>query len=525
MKLLGKVGIVSAMTGISRVFGLLREVAMAHFFGTSALQSAFVIAFRIPNLFRRLFGEGALGAAFIPIFTEIERTEGRERAQLFASRILGILICVLGLLVGLGIAVSFGVETLCGPTSRWTEAMPLMRIMLPYAVLICVAAILSAMLNVHDRFAVSSLTPVVLNLVWLVALLGICPFLPAEGYWRIGTVCWGILLAGLAQVLFQLPALRALGYCLRPTLRGWRTSPYVRRVLLQMGPASLGIALAQINICLDGWLAFYGAEWAPSALEYADRIIYLPLGLFATAFATVLLPTYARHFADNAPAAALETFERALCNLLLLMVPMTVGLMLLAQPTVALIYQRGAFTADSTLWTARAIVAYAPGLIIFSASKVTVPLFYAQKDLRTPVVVASWCILGNFTCNLLSVLLLPEGWRHAGIAASTVLNSLANTLILLLFLRRRGFRPRLRLIATSCLRFLVAAAAMGGLLMGLDYLLPPFLLLLRLPLLIAAGAACYLLLLLLLAPQALRAFVADLPRRGRRRIAGPAASE
>lgn len=505
MKLLGKVGVVSAMTGVSRIFGLVREVAMAHFFGTSTLQSAFVIAFRVPNLFRRLFGEGALGAAFIPIFTEIERTEGRERAQRFVSRILGLMICVLGLLVGLGIAASFGVERLCGEASRWTEAMPLMRIMLPYALLICVAAILSAILNVHDRFAIPALTPVVLNLVWIAVLVGLCPFLPAEGYWRIGAVSWGILLAGFAQVCFQLPTLRRVGYRLLPDPRGWRASPYVRRVLLQMGPASLGIALAQINICLDGWLAFYGASWAPSALEYADRIIYLPLGLFGTAFATVLLPTYARQFADRAPEQAQETLCQALRNLLLLMAPMTAGLMLLAEPTVALIYQRGAFTAQSTLWTARAILAYAPGLLIFSANKVIVPLFYARKDLRTPVKVASWCILGNVACNLLSVLCLPEGWRHAGIAASTVLSSLTNTLILLALLHRSGFRPNFRPLLRFAPRVLAATAVMAAAIVAADALLPPWPLPLRLGLLIAFGGALYFAVALALMPQALRA--------------------
>lgn len=518
MKLLRKVGVVSAMTGISRVFGLVREVVMAHFFGTSTLQSAFVIAFRIPNLFRRLFGEGALGAAFIPIFTEIEQREGRARAQLFVARILGLLVCVLGLLVGLGILASFGVERWCGEGSRWSEAMPLMRIMLPYAVLICVAAILSAMLNVHDRFAVPSLTPVVLNVVWIAVLVGVCPFLPAAGMWRIGAICWGILLAGVAQVLFQLPELRRVGYGLRLQFSGWFGSPYVRRVLLQMAPASLGIALAQINICLDGWLAFYGARWAPSALEYADRIIYLPLGLFGTAFATVLLPTYTRQFRAGQTGEAMNTLARALRNLMLLMLPMTVGLMLLAEPTVALIYQRGRFDAQSTIWTARAILAYAPGLLVFSANKVIAPLFYAQQDIRTPVKVASWCILGNVACNVLSVLLLPEGWRHAGIAASTVLSSLLNTVILAVLLARRGLCPGVGGLLVTLLQVGAAVAVMGGgLLLGVHVLPSTWPVTLRLPLLAGVGVLLYGVAAPLFARRAFAEFVADLPFRRRRR--------
>ena len=248
-------------------------------------------------------------------------------------------------------------------------------------------------------------------------------------------------------------------------------------------------------------------------MEYADRIIYLPLGLFGTAFATVLLPTYSRQFAEGAHDQASETLCQALRNLLFLMAPMTLGLMLLAEPTVALIYQRGAFTAQSTLWTARAILAYAPGLLIFSANKVIVPLFYAQKDLRTPVKVASWCILANVTCNILSVLLLPEGWRHAGIAASTVLSSLLNTLVLLHLLRRRDFRPDFAPLLREAPRVAVAVTAMAALLLAADRLLPAWPLLLRLPLLIALGAATYGLACLALLPQTARAVLKRLARR------------
>lgn len=463
MKLLGKVGIVSAMTAISRFFGLIREVIMAKYFGTGAFQSAFVIAFRIPNLFRRLFGEGALGAAFIPIFHEIEKTEGREKAQQFLGRILGLMTCTLGLLVGIGIVLTYGFQyQWCEEGSRWVTAMPLMRIMLPYALLICIAAILSAVLNIHDRFAISSLTPVILNLVWIGTLLLVCPFLPETGMWRIGAVSIGILIAGFAQICFQLPELKRVGYRFRLIFTGWRESKYLRQVLLQMGPASLGIALAQINICIDGWLAFYGAEWAPSALEYADRIIYLPLGLFGTAFATVLLPTYAKQFATGQTDELLETFESALKNIFIIMAPMALGLCVLATPTVSVIYQRGAFNQDSVLWTSRAVIAYAPGLIAFSAAKTVIPIFYAQKDLKTPVKVASWCILGNLTLNILSVLCLPEGWRHAGIAVSTVVNSIANTFILLVILARRGLRIRLGAILATLFKTLFAAIVMAS---------------------------------------------------------------
>lgn len=517
MKLLGKVGIVSAMTGISRVFGLVREMLMAHFFGTSTLQSAFVIAFRIPNLFRRLFGEGALGAAFIPVFAEIERTEGKAAAQRFFARILGLLLCLLGFLVGLGILASYGIEEYCGEASRWSEAMPLMRIMLPYAVLICIVAIVSAVLNVRDRFAVASLTPVVLNIVWILALVGVCPFLPDTGYWRIGAVCWGILLAGIIQIFFQVPELRKVGFRLQFIFSGWTSSPYIRKVLLQMGPASLGIALAQINICIDGWLAFYGASWAPSALEYADRIIYLPLGLFGTAFATVLLPTYSRQVANQDYTDMVKTLEHALKTLAVVMAPMVFGLMFLATPIVEVIYRRGAFTEHSVICTARAVMAYAPGLIVFSAAKTVIPIFYAFKDLKTPVRVASWCILGNFSLNVCSVLFLPEAWRHVGIAVSTCLNSLLNTAILLFILWRRGIGVRLQESFITLLKAGAAAMMMGAAAYWCWSALSERLVSwIALPLAIIAGGVFYFPLIYLFAPHTVKQILSEFALRKRR---------
>lgn len=514
MSVLRNVIKVSTGTGISRVLGLVREMVMAHFFGTSTLQSAFVIAFRIPNLFRRLFGEGALGAAFTPIFAEVEQREGTAAAQRFMAQILGILVCVLGVLVALGVMASFGVERICGEGSRWTEAMPLMRIMLPYAILICVAAILSAVLNVHENYAVPALTPVILNIVWLAVLLGVCPFLPAEGYWRIGAVSWGIFAAGFAQVLFLLPALRRNGYRLRFTFGGWRASGSVRRVLIQMGPASLGIALAQINICVDGWLAFYGAPWAPSALEYADRIIYLPLGLVGTAFATVLLPTYSKQSVAGDTAGMLESLSGALRNLMVLTVPMAIGLMVLASPVVSLLYERGAFDAQSTLWTARAVFAYAPGILVFATNKALVPIFYAQKDIRTPVKVGAFCVLANFTCNVLSILILPEGWRHVGIASSTVLSSLLNTVILFRILAKRNLCPAWRGIVNPSLRVLLAGGLMGACVLGCTHFLPANWLTTFIA--IGVGGFSYLIFIMLFARDALTELASDFLSRKKR---------
>jgi len=282
------------MTAISRVGGLVREMAMAYFFGTSALKSAFDIAFTLPNLFRRLFGEGALASAFVPIFSETLEKEGKERAGQLAMRVITLLITLLGVITLGGILISFPVEQTLASESRWLIPLPLMRIMLPYALLICVAALLSGMLNTLGRFAISSLTPFLLNLIWIVTLIGIFPFLPDNPSFRIRILSWMILFAGLAQILFQLPALARAGFRFRLCFSGLFGDKRLRRVLSLMAPAALGMGLIQINVCMDKLLAFWADASAPAALEYAERIVYLPLGMFGTAFMTVLLPTFSR---------------------------------------------------------------------------------------------------------------------------------------------------------------------------------------------------------------------------------------
>lgn len=459
-KVLSRVSLVSVMTGISRVFGLVRELIMAYFFGTSAVQSAFVIAFRIPNLFRRLFGEGALGSAFMPVFVELCEKDGLNRASLFAGRIMGILLATLSCIVALIILGTYALEGWLDPNSRWLTVLPLMRIMLPYSILICLAAIISSMLHSRDRFAIASLTPVVLNLVWIAVLLGICPFLPEDGLMRISVVGWGIFCAGFIQVIFQLPELRRAGMQFKISFRGWRSSEPIRRVMTLMIPAALGIGLIQINVCLDGWLAYYAAEWAPAALEYADRIIYLPLGIFASAFMTVLLPTYAKLHIAQAFDELKHTLARALRNLMFVMIPTALGLICFSLEIVKLIYEYGEFNHESAVYTSRAIMAYAPGLIVFSIYKCIVPIFYAMQDVKTPVKVSVWAVGLNASMNVLSIFYLPDGWQHAGMALSTVLSSLFTVTILMILLRRKIGSLTLGAIRKSTVKAFAAGCIM-----------------------------------------------------------------
>jgi putative peptidoglycan lipid II flippase len=459
---LRRAALVGAMTGISRLAGLVREQLMAYAFGTGLAKSAFDVAFRIPNLFRRLFGEGALSAAVIPVYSETRAREGDKAAGLLAARVAGLLIAVLGLLTALGIVLALALQRRLPAGSRWTAILPLLRIMLPYAPLICLAALAMGILNAHGHFAVPALAPVFLNLVWILALLAVCPWLPDNPFVRIRAVAWAVPVAGVVQVAVQLPPLARRGVRLRPAA-GWRRDARIARILRLMGPMALGAGLIQINVCVDGLLAMWAAPWGPSALEYAERLVYLPLGLVGNAFSMVLLPTLSAHAAAADPAGLRETLERALRNIAVITAPMAVGLTVLALPVVTLVYRlgSGAFQEESAIQTARALAGYAPGLLVFSFYKTLAPAFYALQDTRTPMRVAIAGVLLNFCLNVLFVATWPAGWKHMGIAVATVLTSLVNCLALAVILRRRIGAPRLSRFRRPCLAALTAAGIMG----------------------------------------------------------------
>ncbi|MBP5320402.1 MAG: murein biosynthesis integral membrane protein MurJ [Kiritimatiellae bacterium] len=463
--ILGSVAIVSAMTAISRILGLVREIAMGYLFGTSPLKSAFDMAFTTPNLFRRLFGEGALSNAFIPIFNETLVADGKEEAWRLASRVLIALTGLLATITLLGILLTFPLARILPPGSRWLLPIPMLRVMLPYALLICLAGTLSGVLNSLGKFAVSSLTPALLNLFWLGALILLILFpnlctLPER---QLMFLCFAILLAGLAQILFQLPELRRQGFRFALLCKGLARDGKIRRILTLMGPAAIGMGVIQINVCLDKFLAYWADTSAPAALEYAERITYLPLGMFATAFMTVLLPTFSRQASNGAFTEMRETLERAIRQLGLIMTPCSLALLVLAPPVIQAIYafKGGHFNADSVTLSARALAAYAPGLLIFSLQKVFQPAFYGMQDVMTPLRVSLACLALNVTLNISSIILLPVGWKHCGIAGSTVLTSLVNSVCLFLLLKRKSCSPRLGAMVPSLLKSLAGATVMA----------------------------------------------------------------
>lgn len=451
---------VSLFTGLSRALGFVREMVMAHYFGTTLAKSAFDVAFRIPNLFRRLFGEGALSGAFVPVFAEALATEGREKANRLAGRVLTMLAMTLILITAAGTVIITLAMQLTTDGTRLAAVLPLLRIMLPYMIFICLVALGMGILNAVGHFAVSAATPLLLNVAWIAAVFLLCPRLgdtPAE---RIYGVAWAVLLAGVLQLAMQVPALLRLRVMPRPSF-AWNDRR-IREILLLFGPAALGMGVHQINVVVDSVLALWAGGWAPAALGYAERMVYLPLGLFATALGTVLLPAFAQQAARNQVSGIPKTMARSLRGLMLVMVPAAIGLMVLAGPSVQLAFQSGEFDDQSRILTARALVFYAPGLVVFSLYKMLVPAFYAIKDTRTPVRVGLLAVALNLVLNILLVITLPTYYKHAGLAMATVFASGVNCAVLAVVLTRRIGSPGWRALGGSLLKVLGCSLLMAG---------------------------------------------------------------
>ena len=513
------VGTVAAGTMASRVLGLARDMLMSRVIGQNLVSSAFLVAFTVPNLARRLFGEGALTSAFVPVFKELAETDRMDAARRLARAVATMAWLMLGAAVLLATLGIWGALALWpGMPERMRLAMRLLPIMLPYAVFICAAAFGMAVLNALGRFAAAALVPCVLNVVWIGALLSLL-FLPGLApFDRVKLLAWAVLAAGALQMACMLWAVRRRGVPLRLSREGWRDDA-TRLVWRNTATAIVGAGAIQINALLDQVLAMSAAEWAPTAISNADRLMELPLSLFGTAFGTVLLPTFAGHFSKGDAEGARAALRAGVRDMSLLMVPAAAGLALLAGDVAGVIYQGGRFTAADTVRVARALSVYAVGLAFFGLSKALTPWFHAQNDMRTPLRVAVRMVLANFTLNLLSVLFLPVEWRHVGIAASTVICSAASCAWLVALARRRNGPLGLAALRGDAARILLAAGAMAAVLAPTPRLLGTLLpgesfglRAARLGLAVALGAAAYFAALAALLPGALRRL-----RRGRNR--------
>ena len=428
---------VGGLTAFSRVLGLVREMLQSRLIGADVEQSAFTLAFAIPNMARKLFGEGALTAAFVPIFKgEIERGEF-EAAQRLARAVLVMLVLILGavvVLVVLGISAVLGFATELSP--RTVLILRLVRILSPYMVFICGAAFGMGVLNALGRFVEGAFMPAFLNFIWIAALLVLCFFPGWTLATRVTFVCWAILLGGFAQMAFLFRCMAKKGYA--PFERSFSRildavrlrDEKVRLVWKNTAVAAVGAGAVQINYMLDQVLGQVASPWAAGVIGYAERLMDLPIGVVGVAFGTVLLPTFAGHFAKGDTLGAKKVLKTSVLQILALMIPASVVTFFCAPWIVWLIYEGQAFDATATVRVARTLSVYGLGLSFVAVQKCLIPFFQAQGDMRTPLKVTVKCVILNATLNVLAVVLLPVEWRPVGLAASTSFCALIGCVLL-----------------------------------------------------------------------------------------------
>lgn len=454
-KLIRSAGTVGFFILLSRALGLIRDMAMAAFFGSSRAMDAFVVAFTIPNLFRSLFGEGALSSAFVPVFTEALEKQDREKVWNFANNMLSLLSLILAAIVIVGILLVSLLQANWPASERIMMIMDFTKIMLPYMFFICLAAFFAAMLNSLRHFFMPAATYAALNIVMIAALFLVCPRLDPSGNARIIAISWSVVLAGVVQWLMQLPLLWRCGF--RPKLSlNWQDER-VRRVWKLMGAAAIGMGVTQINVLLDRLIATFIGEGSPSYLYYAERLIYFPLGIFGAALGTVLLPTFSTHAVQGRGDLIRQTLNHSLRQLTFMSLPAAVGMLVLAKPIIQVIYERGGFSQHATDMTALALCVYAPGLVVFSLLKVLIPVFYAQQDMKTPVRIGIVC-----TClSLVLKLIFMWPLKHAGLALATVIGTFVEVMVLFVLIHRRFGSPGWSNILNSFFKTLAAAVVMG----------------------------------------------------------------
>lgn len=456
--LVRKAGWISALTALSRVLGLAREQVFAALLGAGPYADAFQIAFRIPNLLRDLFAEGALSAAFVPTYTRVLTHEGRAGANRLASRLFTTLAVLLGVLVALAILAAEPLVHALAPgyaiVQGKTEITVLLtRVMLPFLPLVSFAAVAMGMLNAEQRYSAPALAPAMFNVVavaWA-AVLWLAGFGPRDVAlgWAVGT-----LLGGLAQLLTQIPGLRTLGFRLRPE---WAPGdPGLRSIALLMGPALIGLAAVQFNIFLSSMFASHEAG-AVSWLNYAFRILYLPIGIFGVALGTVATTGLSRRAAAGDLEGLGEMLRGSLRMVAFLTLPATVGLWVLGTPIVRLLYERGRFQPSDTLATADALTIYAIGLVAYTSVKVLAPAFYVLGASRVPLLGSVLAVGSNLVC----VFVLHGALGFRAVALGTAVGSLINAGVLLAVLERRLHLLRGHGLAGDGLRMLVAALAMA----------------------------------------------------------------
>lgn len=452
-------GVIGGVTLASRLLGLVREVVQGAYFATSNAADAFGVATRIPSLLRDLFAEGAMSSAFVPTLSRVHQTDGREAAWRLGSQVINALIVVTGAFVIVGTVFAGPLVALYAPgfeeqTGKTSLTIALTRINMPFLLLVAVAAACMGMLNSLRRFVIPATSPALFNVVFILCTVVLVPIFMRTGVEPVMALSVAMLLGGLAQVAVQWPALRREGYRHEWVLDP--SDPGLRAVLVLMGPGTLGVAAAQINLLINTSLAT-AEPGAVSALGYAFRLMYMPIGIFGVSVATAAIPDIARQAASHAYDEMRETLSFGVRLMLMLSVPASVGLMVLAVPIVELIFQHGAFGPSDTEKVAAALMFYAPAIAGYSIVKIAGPSFYSLQESRTPVIVSLITIASNLVLNLTLNSIL--GFR--GLALGTAIAANINAGLLLVLLGRRiGGVDGSRMVQ-SFAKILAASVLMG----------------------------------------------------------------
>jgi putative peptidoglycan lipid II flippase len=424
-------GAVGAATLTSRVFGLVREMVFARFMGDSWVASAFIMAFMIPNLFRRLLGEGALTAAFIPVFKEKEKLHGESEMWTAANAVISALVLAAVAVVVIAVLAITGLLRLEIPDAKTLLMLELLRLMFPYLVLVCLAAIFIGILNARGYFFVPALGTTFLNLIMIASVIFLAPRMGERLEQQVFGLAIGVLIAGVVQMTFQLPQLNQEGF------RYHWVSPWsnetVGRVAKQMGPAILGVAAYQINVLATQSLAFFTGKEIVASFNYAVRLMELPQGLFGISLATYLLPALSGLAAEKKYPEFRSTLQQGVGYLIFINLLASVLLFTLAEPMVRLLFERGKFDAGATTRAAWALVWLAPGLIAFSLVNILARGMYALGDTKTPMRISAFCLLVNI------VLAAGLIWRYrqGGLGLANSLSAAVNAALLVFALRKK----------------------------------------------------------------------------------------
>jgi len=514
-RILKATAIVGGSTFVSRVFGYIRDMVVASFFGTGMAADAFFVAFRLPNLLRRLIGEGSMTVSFIPVFTDYVKKGDREETARFLSSCLSLLICLLLMVTAAGVLAAPYLVRLIAPgfiryPEKFSLTVSLARVVFPYIFFISLVAFSMGVLNTYRVFFPPAFSPVLLNVSMIASVLLLYHVFHPPIY----ALAVGVLAGGVLQLAFQIPFLIKHGVPFRFTWHPFH--PGLKRVAVLMGPSILGIAVYQLTVFINTLLASFLPSGSVSYLYYADRLMQFPLGIFAIAMGTAALPSFSSlSGADLKPLGDAVGFTLRL--ILMIAVPASVGLILLREPIIGILFQRGAFGAASRHATALALLGYAVGLSAVSGVRVVVPGFYALKDAKTPVRIAVVALGVNVALGLA----LMGPLKHLGLALATSLSSIVNLVLLVIILGRRLRNMAWETMARSLAEVAGASAGMGAFLFFFQRWLPilnapEFMLrVVRLVLALAGGGLIYLLSLKGLGNLELTYIVTTLKKRRR----------